>query len=102
MLSFSDGGIPIDNSACERSIRPIAIRRRNQLFAGSVRGGRAAAVVYTLIECFRNAKVEMVAYLADVLARIGTHLAGQLEQLLPANWQPSSTARTAALASSIT
>jgi len=83
---LSDGLIPLDNNACERAIRPIAIGRRNWLFTGSMRGGRAAAVVYTLIECCRLANVDMVAYLADVLVRVATHPANRVEELLPANW----------------
>lgn len=81
-----DGLVPLDNNACERAIRPIAIGRRNWLFAGSVRGGRAAAVIYTLIECCRLAKVDMVSYLADVLVRVATHPASRIDELLPANW----------------
>lgn len=78
--------MPIDNNACERAIRPIAIGRRNWLFAGSMRGGRAAAVIYTLIECCRLADVDMVSYLADVLVRVATHPASRIDELLPANW----------------
>jgi transposase len=83
---LEDGRIPLDNNACERAIRPIAIGRRNWLFAGSMRGGRAAAVIYTLIECCRLAKVDMVSYLADVLVRVATHPASRVEDLLPATW----------------
>jgi len=83
---LEDGRIPIDNNACERAIRPIAIGRRNWLFAGSLRGGRAAAIVYTLIECCRLAGVDMVSYLADVLVRVATHPARQIEELLPESW----------------
>lgn len=83
---LEDGRVPIDNNRCERSIRPIAIGRRNWLFAGSVRGGEAAATVYTLIECCRLAKVDMGAYLADVLVRVATHPASRVEELLPARW----------------
>lgn len=83
---LDDGLIPLDNNACERAIRPIAIGRRNWLFAGSLRGGRAAAVIYTLIECCRLANVDMVSYLADVLVRVATHPASRIDELLPANW----------------
>lgn len=83
---LTDGRIPIDNNACERAIRPVAIGRRNWLFAGSMRGGRAAAVIYTLVECCRLAKVDMVAYFADVLVRVATHPASRVEDLLPASW----------------
>lgn len=83
---LADGRIPLDNNACERAIRPIAIGRRNWLFAGSLRGGRAAAIVYTLIESCRLAKVDVVTYLADVLIRVATHPARSVEELLPASW----------------
>jgi transposase len=83
---LEDGRIPIDNNACERSIRPIAIGRRNWLFAGSMRGGRAAAVVFTLVECCRQARVDPVDYFADVLVRVGSHPASKVEELLPENW----------------
>lgn len=94
---LEDGRIPIDNNACERAIRPIAIGRRNWLFAGSIRGGRAAAVVYTLIECCRLANVDMVSYLADVLVRVATHPASRVEQLLPAHWATQIAPQTAEL-----
>jgi transposase len=81
-----EGLAPIDNNACERAIRPIAIGRKNWLFAGSMRGGRAAAVIYSLIESCRRAEVEPVSYLADVLVRVATHPANKIEDLLPANW----------------
>ncbi len=83
---LEDGRVPIDNNACERSIRPIAIGRRNWLFAGSLRGGRAAAVVYTLIECCKIANVDVVDYLADVLVRVATHPASRVDELLPEKW----------------
>ena len=63
-----------------------AIGRRNWLFAGSLRGGRAAATVYTLIESCKLANIDPVSYLADVLVRVATHPASRVEQLLPANW----------------
>ena len=83
---LEDGLAPIHNNACERAIRPIAVGRRNWLFAGSVRGGHAAAVIYTLIECCRLADVDMVSYLEDVLVRVATQPASLVQQLLPANW----------------
>ena len=81
-----EGLAPIDNNACERAIRPIAIGRRNWLFAGSVRGGRATAVIYSLIECCRLANVDMVSYFADVLVRVAPHPANNVHELPPANW----------------
>lgn len=83
---LEDGRIPIDNNACERAIRPIAIGRRNWLFAGSLRGGRAAAVVFSLAESCRIVGVDPLDYFADVLNRVGTHPASRVDDLLPQNW----------------
>ncbi len=89
---LEDGRVPLDNNACERAIRPIAIGRKNWLFTGSLRGGRAAAVIYTVIECCRLAKIDMVSYLADVLVRVATHPASRVEELLPDRWAKTVTA----------
>jgi molybdopterin-guanine dinucleotide biosynthesis protein len=83
---LADARIALDNNSCERAIRPLAIGRRNWLFAGSERGGKAAAVIYTLIESCKIAKLNPQAYLADVLVRISTHPASRIEELLPSNW----------------
>jgi len=83
---LEDGRVPIHNNSCELAIRPIAIGRRNWLFAGSLRGGRAAAIVYTLIESCRRAKVDVIAYLADVMVRVAAHPASRIDELLPENW----------------
>ena len=84
---LDDGRVPIHNNSCERSIRPIAIGRRNWLFAGSERGGEAAAIVYSLIESCRRAKIDPFVYLRDVLLRIATHPASRVEELVPARWK---------------
>ncbi len=81
-----EGLAPIDNNACERAIRPVAIGRKNWLFAGSMRGGRAAAVIYSLVESCKLAGVDAVTYFADVLVRVATHPANRIDELLPANW----------------
>jgi transposase len=83
---LEDGRIPIDNNACERAIRPIAIGRRNWLFAGSMRGGRAAATVFSLAESCRLAGVDPIDYFADVLVRVSSHPASRVDDLLPENW----------------
>lgn len=84
---LEEGLVPIDNNACERSIRPIAVGRRNWLFAGSVKGGQAAATIYTLVESCRLATIDVERYLADVLVRVATHPASRIDELLPANWE---------------
>jgi transposase len=92
---LSNGMVPIDNNACERSIRPIAVGRRNWLFAGSVTGGEAAATIYTLIESCKAAEVDPAPYLADVLRRVATHPASRVHELTPAEWRASALASQA-------
>ena len=72
---LDDARVPIHNNACEVAIRPVAVGRRNWLFAGSPRGGRAAATIYTLIESCKRAGVDPQTYLADALTRVATHSA---------------------------
>ena len=57
------------------------------MFAGSLRGGRAAAVVYALIESCKLADVDTLACLADVLVRVATHPASRIDELLPERWK---------------
>lgn len=83
-----DGRLEIDNNRSERCIKGIVLGRKNYLFMGSVRGGKAAAIVYSLIETCKQNGVDPVAYLADVLARIPTHPNKQIDELLPYNWKP--------------
>lgn len=84
-----DGELSIDNSASERAIRPIAIGRRNWLFAGSDTGGRTAAILFSVIRSCERHEVDPFAYLRDVLARLPDHPVNQLDELLPDRWQPT-------------
>ena len=79
-----DGDLAIDNNAVERSIRGVAIGRKNWLFAGSYEGAKRAAVLYSLIESCKAQGVEPFAYFADVLARTATASA---RQLTPRAWK---------------
>jgi len=81
-----DGRVPIHNNTCERAIRPIAVGRRNWLFVGSKRGGKAAAIIYTLLASCRLAEIDPWVYLKDVLCRVATHPASQVADLVPARW----------------
>jgi len=85
-----DGRLPIDNNAVERAIRPVAIGRKNWLFAGSERGAKAAAIFFTLIDSARRANVNLWAYITDLLTRLPSHPISRLEELLPDRWQPTS------------
>ncbi len=85
---LDDGRLPLDNNAAERALRPIAVGRKNWLFAGSVRGGEAAAIVLSFIESARLHGLNPHAYLSDVLTRLPQARARDLDSLLPHLWQP--------------
>lgn len=86
MVFLTNGLVPIDNNASERVIRPVAVGRKNWLFAGSERGGVSAAILYSVIESCRLAQVDMWEYLRDVLVRVGTHPPKDIADLVPARW----------------
>jgi transposase len=85
---LDDGDLDIDNNIAERANRNVAIGRKNWLFAGSDEGGRRAAVLYSVIESAKANGVEPLAYLTDLFARIATHPASRLAELLPDQWKP--------------
>ena len=86
---LESGILDIDNNACERAMRPVALGRKNFLFVGSDRGGRAAAVAYSLIQTCKLHGVEPYAYLADVLRRLPAHPINRVAELLPFRWKPA-------------
>jgi hypothetical protein len=77
------GILEIDNNTAERSMRPIALGRKNYLFMGSEGGGKAAAIAYTLIETAKLNKVDPQAWLTHVLATIADHKITRLDELMP-------------------
>jgi len=85
---LEDGQLELDNNTCERSIRPIALGRKNYLFMGSVGGGKAAAIAYTLVETAKMNNVDPEAWLTWVLQRIPDHKINRIDELMPWNWQP--------------
>jgi hypothetical protein len=89
-LFLEDGRIAIDNNPAERAIRPVAIGRKNWLFAGSDAGGETLADAMTIIETAKLSGLNPEAYLTDVLARINDHIVTRLDELLPWNWAPAS------------
>lgn len=82
---LDDGRLAIDNNAAERAIRPLALGRKNWLFAGSDAGGDRAAALYSLIETAKLNGRDPEAYLREVLARIADHPINQIDALLPWN-----------------
>ena len=88
---LDDGRICLTNNAAERALRGIALGRKSWLFAGSDRGGRRAAIMYSLIVTTKMNNVDPQAWLADVLGRIADHPVHKLEDLLPWNWNKAET-----------
>ena len=83
-LFLDDGRIEIDNNVVERTIRPLALTRKNALFAGSDGGAEHWAVIASLIETCKLTHVEPFRYLADVITRIVEgHPQSRLDELLP-------------------
>jgi transposase len=88
---LDDGRIELDNNSVERAIRPIALGRKNHLFAGSDGGGVRWATICSLIATAKLNNVEPFIWLSDVLQRMTDgHPASRLDELLPWNWQPIS------------
>ena len=88
---LDDGRVELDNNPVERAIRPVALGRKNHLFAGSDGGGERWAMVCSLIATAKLNDVEPYAYLKDVLERmVDGHPVNRLDDLLPWNWAPRS------------
>jgi len=83
------GVLQIDNNACERAMRPVALGRKNWLFVGSDRGGRAAATALSLIQTCKLHDINPFDYLADVLRRLPAHPINRVDELLPFRWKPA-------------
>ncbi len=84
-----DGRLSIDNNLSERALRPCAIGRKNWISLGSDRGGRTAAVLFSVMASCKANQVEPFAYLRDVLSRasaLGTANPSELDALLPDVW----------------
>jgi hypothetical protein len=84
---LDDGDLPIDNNWVENRIRPIALGRQNWLFAGSLRAGKRAAAVMSLIHSAKLNGLDPYGYLRDVLERLPTQPASRIAELLPHRWQ---------------
>jgi transposase len=90
-----DGRIELDTNPVERAIRPVALGRKNHLFAGSDGGGDRWAIVCSLIETCKLNGVEPYAYLCDVLMRmVDRHPINRLDELLPWTWKTENHVKT--------
>ncbi len=80
---LDNGELELDNNSAERAMRPVALGRKNWLFAGSVKGGNALAVAFSLIETAKLNNVDPQAWLTWVLERIADHKINKIDELLP-------------------
>ena len=84
LVRYADSGtLPIDNNVVENAIRPIAIGKKNWLFAGSERAGRRAAAIQTLLGTAKLNGLDPLHWLATILERLPTCPNSQIDSLLP-------------------
>jgi len=97
---LADGRVEVDSNIVERTIRPIALGRRNALFAGSSRGAEAWAILASIINTAKLHDLDPQTYLADVLEKIvsGQTKVNALHELLPWVWKEARSQQTAAAA----
>jgi hypothetical protein len=96
VLFLDDGRLELDTNTVERAMRPVALGRKNSLFAGSDGGARHWAIVASLVATAKLNGVEPLAWLTDVLERMvsGRTKANELERLLPWTWKARQLAAT--------
>lgn len=88
---LENGFLELDNNTVERAMKPVALGRKNWLFAGSQGGGKAMAIAFTLIETAKLNNVDPQAWLTWVLDRIADHKINRIDELLPWNYAEKTT-----------
>jgi transposase len=87
LTRYADSGhLPIDNNPVENAIRPIAIGKKNWLFAGSERAGQRAAVIQSLLGTAKLNGLDPAAWLKDTLDKLPTWPNSRIDELLPLKW----------------
>lgn len=84
---INDPHTPIDNNWVENQIRPIAVGRKNWLFAGSLRSGQRNAAIMSLVQSAKLNGLNPLEYLKDVMDRLPTQPYSRINELLPHNWK---------------
>jgi transposase len=82
-----NGMLNIDNNPVENSIRPVAIGRKNYLFAGSHEAAKRSGMLYSLLGTCKMHNIEPYAWLKNVLTRIPNHPINKIKELLPHHWK---------------
>ncbi|MFZ6025754.1 MAG: IS66 family transposase [Bacteroidota bacterium] len=88
-LYATTGFLNIDNNPVENSIRPVAVGRKNYLFAGSHAAAQRSAIFYSLLATCKNYNVNPTDWMQDVLTRIAGYPINKIQELLPQKWQPT-------------
>lgn len=84
LMRYADSGVlPIDNNPVENAIRPIAIGKKNWLFAGSERAGKRAAAIQSLLGTARLNGLDPHAWLKDTLEKLPVWPNSRIDELLP-------------------
>lgn len=81
------GEAEIDNNSIEKTMCPVALGRRNYLFAGSKNGGKTAAVIYSLVTSCKRLGINPWEYPKDVIDRVSTHPMARVWELTPRGWK---------------
>jgi hypothetical protein len=79
--------LEIDNNLAERTLRMVAVGRKNWMFAGSEAGAERVAIIYSLVASCKLNGIDPFAYFRDVLEKVSTCPASKINDLLPSNWK---------------
>lgn len=82
------GELEIDHNLIENQIRPVALGRKNYLFAGRHNGARRSAMIYSFLGTCKLQGIESYTWLKDILERIPDHQVSRIHELLLQNWKP--------------
>lgn len=85
---LKDGRVELSNNWIENKIRPIALGRKNYLFAGSQKGGERLAIIYTVITTAQLHNLNVRDYLIDLFEELPKRKQNDIDDLLPWNWKP--------------
>jgi len=86
---LEDSRLPIDNNLCENTIRPVALGRKNWLFAGSPEGAKRMAIIYSLVATCKLNSINPYEYFLDILPKAAAYPNKNIADLSPINWKMS-------------
>ena len=84
---LQDGRLPIDNNLVENAIRPVALGRKNWLFAGSPEGAQRMAIIYSLVATCKLNDINPYEYFVEILPKIASYPANKIADLIPIYWK---------------